>query len=63
MCDLIISVYTVGLYDPHHLLTNNRTVVCKDSIEGIDKNAWVTVAEKYPEVIFKTLVCDKLFVE
>ena len=48
--------------DSHHLLVNLRSKVCKDGIHGfgIQKEAWHLVAEHYPDVISKSIVCDIL---
>ena len=35
----------VKVLDGHHLLTNLRTKTCRGGIDGINKNAWVKVAE------------------
>ena len=47
-------------WDSHHLLVNNRSVCCGNGMDGLDvhKEAWIAVAEKYPDVISKPLVCD-----
>ena len=46
--------------DPSHLLTNMRVKVTRDGILGVDKNAFLRVADKYPDVLNRTLVTDFL---
>ncbi len=47
-------------WDSHHLLVNNRSVCCSNGMDGFDvhREAWIAVAEKYPDIISKPLVCD-----
>ncbi len=46
--------------DSHHLLVNCRVKVCKSGLPGfgISNDAWIKVADSYPEVISRALVVD-----
>ena len=49
-------------WDGHHLLVKCRVKVCKDGLPGfgVNRDAWVFVSEKAPDVLSKSLVIDLL---